>query len=118
MLFFLGKTSIIEALKFVTTGVQPPLSDSGKRFVIDPKVAGKTVVKAAIKLTFSRVSGQTYTVEKRFQVSQAKATSSYKLLDTILKIDDPITKKSTVSNAKSSDITASIPVLMGASPAI
>ena len=30
--------TIIEALKFVCTGSQPPLSDTGKAFVHDPKV--------------------------------------------------------------------------------
>ena len=30
--------TIIEALKFACTGVQPPLSDGGKSFVHDPKV--------------------------------------------------------------------------------
>ena len=33
-----GKTTIIEALKFVTASSQPPLSDNGKSFVHDPQV--------------------------------------------------------------------------------
>jgi DNA repair protein RAD50 len=33
-----GKTTIIECLRLMTTGVFPPNSDNGKSFVLDPKI--------------------------------------------------------------------------------
>lgn len=38
--FLLSKT-IIECLKYITTGVLPPNSDKGKSFIMDNKVAGR-----------------------------------------------------------------------------
>lgn len=34
-----GKTTIIEALKYATTGEFPPSSDKGKSFIHDPNLA-------------------------------------------------------------------------------
>lgn len=63
-----GKTTIIEALKFATTGVQPPLSDSGKNFVHDPKIVGSGLVKAGIKFSFVTATGEPFLSHRIFQV--------------------------------------------------
>jgi DNA repair protein RAD50 len=47
-----GKTTIIECLKFVTSGELPPNSDKGQSFIHDPKMAGQSEVLASIKLMF------------------------------------------------------------------
>ena len=39
-----GKTTIIEALKFATSGDFPPGSDNGKYFIYDPRLANSTCV--------------------------------------------------------------------------
>lgn len=39
ILFFIQ--TIIECLKYITTGALPPNSDKGKSFIMDTKVAGK-----------------------------------------------------------------------------
>ena len=39
-----GKTTIIECLKFSTTGSLPPNTNSGKSFIHDPKMEGNTEV--------------------------------------------------------------------------
>ena len=47
-----GKTTIIECLRYATTGDTPPGSGGGKSFVHDPKMAEKTKVKGCVKLVF------------------------------------------------------------------
>src|ERR1700678_1644291 len=46
-----GKTTIIECLKYATTGDLPPNSKGGA-FIHDPKMANEREVKAQIKLKF------------------------------------------------------------------
>lgn len=53
----LGKTTIIEALKYACTGEQP-LHTSGGKFVCDPKLVGEPEVKGQVKLKFVNVSGR------------------------------------------------------------
>ncbi|CAG9311979.1 unnamed protein product [Blepharisma stoltei] len=53
-----GKTTIIEALKAVTTGLFPPNSDGGKSFIHDPKIAQKPEVQASMKLFFRTPQGK------------------------------------------------------------
>ena len=47
-----GKTTIIESLKFVTTGSLPPNSNKGQSFINDPAMTDATEVKAHIKFRF------------------------------------------------------------------
>lgn len=53
-----GKTTIIEALKFVTSGAYPPGSDGGRTFVFDPKLAGVPETNAAVRLRFRTHGGK------------------------------------------------------------
>ena len=53
-----GKTTIIEALKFVTSGAYPPGSDGGRAFVFDPKLAGVPETNAAVRLRFRTHGGK------------------------------------------------------------
>jgi len=64
-----GKTTIIEALKYACTGDLPPASSSGQSFVYDPKLAGKSEVKAAVLLKFKNRIPQTMVVERHMQVT-------------------------------------------------
>merc|ERR1712226_693784 len=45
-----GKTTIIECLRYVTTGDCPPGSHNGRNFVHDPKMANEPTVSASVKL--------------------------------------------------------------------
>mmetsp|Transcript_15469 Transcript_15469/g.38092 ORF Transcript_15469/g.38092 Transcript_15469/m.38092 type:complete len:108 (-) Transcript_15469:3687-4010(-) len=65
-----GKTTIIEALKFVTTGEQPPLSDKGKSFVHDPKIRGVAVMKGRVKLAIETMDDKVFVVSRIFQLTQ------------------------------------------------
>jgi len=52
-----GKTTIIECLKYATTGGFPP-DARGVPFVHDPKMANETEVKAQVKLAFNMGNGK------------------------------------------------------------
>ncbi|OAG05936.1 P-loop containing nucleoside triphosphate hydrolase protein [Paraphaeosphaeria sporulosa] len=49
-----GKTTIIECLKYATTGELPPNSKTGGAFIHDPKLTSYDEVMAQVKLSFRR----------------------------------------------------------------
>ncbi len=83
-----GKTTIIECLKYATTGILPPGAKNGQAFVHDPKCSGTSEVKAAIKLRFQARNGNTMVVVRSFQVTQLKASLRFKALDGTLRTAD------------------------------
>ncbi|KAL2917359.1 DNA repair protein rad50 [Polyrhizophydium stewartii] len=85
-----GKTTIIECLKYATTGDLPPNSRSGA-FVFDPKLAHTSEVKAQVKLRFHNVRGDEVTCTRSLLVTQKATTKTQRTLDSILSIKDPRT---------------------------
>ncbi len=83
-----GKTTVIECLKYATTGTLPPGAKNGQAFVHDPKCSGTSEVKAAIKLRFQARNGNTMVVVRSFQVTQLKASLRFKALDGTLRTAD------------------------------
>lgn len=63
--------TIIECLKYATTGDQPP-NTRGGAFVHDPKMANEKEVKAQVKLRFKAANGQTLMVTRNLSVSVKK----------------------------------------------
>ena len=81
-----GKTTVIECLRFATTGQLPPGSMSGKAFVHDCKVEETTEVKASVKLLFEIApGGNRYMSVRNMQLSQKKKTSTFKQIDGVLR---------------------------------
>ena len=66
-----GKTTIIECLKYATTGDLPPNAKGGA-FVHDPKVSRELEVKGQIKLKFKNTRSQTMVVTRSLQSTQKK----------------------------------------------
>ena len=58
-----GKTTIIECLRFMATGEQPPKS-AGGAFVTDPRLTGTSEVKARVILQFRNCKGETICATK------------------------------------------------------
>ena len=79
--------TIIEALKYVTTGTLPPLSDGGKSFIHDPALESQSLTRAQIRLTF-RTNGdeQAVLAVRSFQLTQTNKTRSFKALESVLKV--------------------------------
>jgi len=112
-----GKTTIIECLKYVTTGDTPPGTGKGQQFVHDPKMAREAAVKGQVKLQFSGV-GNTNTVK----VISRSIEASQKLKNiTIKTLDSTITSKNTISgeqnqlSSKCADINAEMLNCLGVS---
>ncbi|XP_064608041.1 LOW QUALITY PROTEIN: DNA repair protein RAD50-like [Liolophura sinensis] len=78
-----GKTTIIECLKYITTGDMPP-GCKGFMFIHDPKVANEREVKGQVKLLFQDVSGKQCIVERSMIVQQKAKTLTFKTLDGII----------------------------------
>lgn len=64
--------TIIEALKFITTGVMPVGTQGGKSFVCDPKLVSRPEVVGEVKLNFSNYSGKKFAAGKKVMLSYVK----------------------------------------------
>lgn len=83
-----GKTTIIECLKYATTGDMPP-NTKGGAFVHDPKMAAASEVKAQVRLRFYSTDKTRMNCVRNLQVTAKKAGSlTLKTLEGVLAIDD------------------------------
>jgi DNA repair protein RAD50 len=83
-----GKTTIIECLKYATTGDQPP-GTRGGAFVHDPKMANEKDVKAQVKLRFYAANGQRMLAVRNLSVTMKKtAGMTMKTLESILALEN------------------------------
>lgn len=78
-----GKTTIIECLKYATTGDQPP-NTRGGAFVHDPKMANEKEVKAQVKLRFNAANGTMMLAVRNLSVTVKKTALTMKTLESIL----------------------------------
>ncbi|KAL9031982.1 MAG: hypothetical protein Q9196_000055 [Gyalolechia fulgens] len=78
-----GKTTIIESLKYATTGELPPNSKGGA-FIHDPKLCGEKEVLAQVKLQFTDPSGAKLVVNRNISLTVTKTNPKQKTLDVSL----------------------------------
>lgn len=62
--------TIIESLRYATTGNCPPGTAAGKSYVYDPKLTMSGEVKGQVKLQFRNIKGQVMLVTRTLQVNQ------------------------------------------------
>ncbi|OTB17283.1 hypothetical protein K445DRAFT_57384 [Daldinia sp. EC12] len=110
-----GKTTIIECLKYATTGELPPNSKGGA-FIHDPKLCGEREVLAQVKLKFKVPPDTTYVVTRSLQLTVKKTTRSQKTLEGTLLTDHGGEKTSTSSRVINLD--TAVPTSLGVAPAI
>ncbi|PKS08252.1 hypothetical protein jhhlp_005195 [Lomentospora prolificans] len=110
-----GKTTIIECLKYATTGEQPPNSKGGA-FIHDPKICGEKEVMAQVKLSFKSAVGSKYVVTRNLQLTVKKTTRSMKTLEGSLNIMNNGEK--TVISTRVAALDEDVPKYLGVSPAI
>ncbi|OWZ73899.1 hypothetical protein AYX14_00623 [Cryptococcus neoformans] len=115
-----GKTTIIECLKYATTGDMPP-NTKGGAFVHDPKMAGEKEVKAQVRLRFWNAKRERMTATRNLQVTTKKTGQlTMKTLEGILAktdVGDASGKRNTIST-KCSEMDEEVPYLLGVSRAI
>ena len=111
-----GKTTIIECLKYATTGMQPPNSSKGGAFVHDPKLCGENEVMAQVKLSFKSSSGAKMVVTRSLQLTVKKATRSLKSLEgQLLMLKDG---ERTSISSRVAELDQIMPQYLGVSPAV
>ncbi|KAH6692583.1 AAA domain-containing protein [Plectosphaerella plurivora] len=111
-----GKTTIIECLKYATTGLQPPNSTGGA-FIHDPKLIGEREVLGQVKLAFTGTTGIKYIVSRSLQLTVTKANKrTTKTLDCTLQHSNSGEKSSITSRV--ADMDTLVPQCLGVSTAI
>ncbi|KAH8104626.1 AAA domain-containing protein [Cristinia sonorae] len=116
-----GKTTIIECLKYATTGDQPP-NTRGGAFIHDPKMANEKEVKAQVKLRFHAANGQRMLAVRNLSVTMKKTGAmTMKTLESILALADGNSEragKRAAISTKCAEMDAEIPNLLGVSKAV
>lgn len=111
-----GKTTIIECLKYATTGDLPPNSKGGA-FVHDPKITGEKDIRAQVKLAFNSANGLNMIVTRNIQLLVKKTTTTFKTLEGQLVSINKSGDRSTLST-RSQELDAQVPLYMGVPKAI
>ncbi|KAK7096680.1 DNA repair protein RAD50-like [Littorina saxatilis] len=78
-----GKTTLIECLKYITTGDFPP-NAKGAAFVHDPKVAHETVVRGQVRLQLRDVTGKIMQVQRSIESTQKAKKIEARTLDAVV----------------------------------
>lgn len=114
-----GKTTIIECLKYSTTGDLPPGSKTGCSFVHDPRVAQETEVKAKVTLQIRDVRGQTMTVSRALVATQRDKAKqgTLRTLDGTIKRQSPDGRDVSISS-KCTEIDSEMITSLGVSKAV
>ncbi|KAK4626999.1 DNA repair protein RAD50 [Fulvia fulva] len=111
-----GKTTIIECLKYVTTGELPPNAAKGASFVHDPSMAGEKEVLAQVKVSFTSTGGARMVCTRNLQLTVKKATRTVKTLEGSIKmVKDG--EKNTMSS-RVTEMNTLMPRSLGVSKAI
>ena len=93
-----GKTTIIEALKYATTGDMPP-NTKGASFLFDPKLIDECETKGRIKLYFRDTSGLHVQVQKNMCSTQKLKKLEFRTLETLIsRYDDNGRLASTITS--------------------
>ncbi|KAJ2156541.1 DNA repair protein rad50 [Coemansia sp. RSA 552] len=112
-----GKTTIIECLKYITTGELPPNSKGGA-FIHDPKLVGEKEVKAQVKLRFNNISHRSMTCVRSILLTQKKLTLTQKTLEGALSFDATATEGKVSISSRCADLDATLPEQLGVSKAV
>ncbi|KAH0542142.1 hypothetical protein FGG08_003442 [Glutinoglossum americanum] len=111
-----GKTTIIECLKYATTGDLPPNSSKGGAFIHDPKLCGEKEVLAQVKLSFKGTSGAKMVCTRSLQLIVKKTTRQQKTLEgQLLMVKDG---ERTAISSRVAELDQIMPQYLGVSKAI
>ncbi|CAH1777281.1 unnamed protein product [Owenia fusiformis] len=112
-----GKTTVIEALKYITTGEFPPGSKTNGAFVHDPKIAGESMVRAQIRLAFQDVMGQAVVCQRSIEATQKAKSVSTKTLDGTITRKGADGEKNSISS-RCTEINSEMITLLGVSKSV
>ncbi|RMZ79027.1 hypothetical protein DV737_g3603, partial [Chaetothyriales sp. CBS 132003] len=81
-----GKTTIIECLRYILTGLMPPNSTKGGAFIHDPNLRSVREILAQVKLQFSSTQGHRLIVTRSLSVTIKGKSRPMKTLDSNLRL--------------------------------
>ncbi|AGO10874.1 AaceriAFR637Wp [[Ashbya] aceris (nom. inval.)] len=110
-----GKTTIIECLKYATTGDLPPNSKNGA-FIHDPKINGEVDVRAQVKLAFTNANGVQMIVTRNIQLMKKRTTTTFKTLEGQLVAINR--GERTTLSTRAADLDQQVPIYLGVPKAI
>ena len=111
-----GKTTIIECLKYATTGDLPPNGKVGGAFIHDPKLCGEKEVLAQVKVSFRSTDNTRMVCTRNLQLTVKKNARTMKTLEgnlLMIKDGERVTMSSRVA-----EMSTMMPQYLGVSKAI
>ncbi|CCG25523.1 Rad50 DNA double-strand break repair factor [Candida orthopsilosis Co 90-125] len=116
-----GKTTVIECLRYATTGNLPPNSKGGA-FVHDPSLSSRTSVTGQVKLAFKNANGKSMITTRSVQASIKNTKSANANTITFKSMEGQLAyiengKKTSISS-KNAELDSQVPIFLGASTAI
>jgi len=111
-----GKTTIIEALKFVTTGGLPPGAGLKGAWVHDPGLQGEKEVMAQVKLLFHAANGTRLVVTRSMQLQLKKNSRTQKTSECSLLLERHGQK--TVLSTRVAELDQQVPLYLGVSSSL
>ncbi|GAB6026870.1 DNA repair protein rad50 [Chamberlinius hualienensis] len=112
-----GKTTIIESLRYLTTGEYPPNSDRGQAFIHDPKLAGEREIKGKVKLRFLDTTGHEVVTTRVMEGQQKLKRLQVKSLEGTIQRKDDMGHKHSISS-KCTELDREMVSMLGVSKAI
>ncbi|KAI9660732.1 MAG: DNA repair protein rad50 [Alyxoria varia] len=111
-----GKTTVIECLKYATTGYLPPNSKGGA-FIHDPRLSGEKEVLAQVRLLFFSTSSVRMVATRRVQLTVKKTKREFKTLDCSLRIRNDKKETATMSS-RVAELDQILPQYLGVSKSV
>ncbi|KAK3985366.1 DNA repair protein RAD50 [Cladorrhinum sp. PSN332] len=112
-----GKTTVIECLKYATTGELPPNSKGGA-FIHDPSLEDEKEVRAQVKVSFRSTIGESYVVTRNIQLLVKKTARTQKTLEGSLLLRDKSQSGRHVISTRVMELDKLVPEKLGVSPAV
>ncbi|KAL1591145.1 hypothetical protein WHR41_00361 [Cladosporium halotolerans] len=111
-----GKTTIIECLKYATTGELPPNGKLGGAFIHDPNLAQDKEVMAQVKVSFRNTEGNRMICTRNLQLTVKKNARSMKALESNINVWKNGEKRSISSRV--AEVNEVLPKYLGTSKAV
>ncbi|KAL8729027.1 MAG: hypothetical protein Q9166_005028 [cf. Caloplaca sp. 2 TL-2023] len=108
--------TIIESLKYATTGEMPPNAKQGGAFIHDPKLCGEKEVLAQVKLQFRDPSGAKLVVTRNVSLTVQKTKRQMKTLDGSLLRQ--VNGERLVMSQRNGELDRFVPQYLGVSKAV
>ncbi|KAG7189859.1 hypothetical protein KM043_017509 [Ampulex compressa] len=113
-----GKTTVIESLKFATTGEFPPGTNRGKSFIHDPVLSTTSSVRGVVKAEIVDTYGNRYIICRTIESSRSNTAVKFKTLDSALTRISKDTKEKVSITNRCANVDTELTLAMGVSKPI